>query len=139
MKNIELSNCCKAEIKVVSCDEGTNYYKCVKCNKACDIYMEKLKDQELLSIEIKISQIMDWINRQDELSKELMELARKNLNQSDKKECCDKYSGIDKIIKSKKEDWESKLRKELEFIEVRDCDKETCYQRIIHLVKNIIK
>ena len=37
----ELSNCCGAPITTISHDEGTCYYECHKCKKACDIRQEK--------------------------------------------------------------------------------------------------
>lgn len=30
------SKCCKAEMEVASADEGTNFYVCSACSKACD-------------------------------------------------------------------------------------------------------
>jgi hypothetical protein len=33
----QLSNCCNADLEVNSDDEGTNYYACKKCGKACDL------------------------------------------------------------------------------------------------------
>ena len=36
-KKKELSNCCGAEVATISHNEGTCYYECHKCHKACDI------------------------------------------------------------------------------------------------------
>lgn len=32
------SNCCQVGVIVVGGDEGTNYWKCEKCGKPCDLY-----------------------------------------------------------------------------------------------------
>ena len=30
------SNCCGADVTVSTSDEGTSYYVCLECNRACD-------------------------------------------------------------------------------------------------------
>lgn len=51
-ENKELSDCCKAQIRIVGDIEGTHYFACNKCNKPCDLYIEreieKLSDGKLL-------------------------------------------------------------------------------------------
>ena len=34
------SNCCNAEVRVESGDEGTSHYACNKCGNACDLKIE---------------------------------------------------------------------------------------------------
>lgn len=44
----DLSNCCKSDIMVVSGDEGTSHYECIKCKKACDIFKKGIDCGEIL-------------------------------------------------------------------------------------------
>lgn len=41
--NGQVSNCCRAELQVSSSDEGTSFYVCSSCNKACDVYSPPIK------------------------------------------------------------------------------------------------
>ena len=47
----QLSNCCKAEMKVITDTDlgslGTSYYECIKCGKPCDIYVVKTWQEKL--------------------------------------------------------------------------------------------
>ena len=36
----ELSNCCKAQIRYITGDEGTGHMVCVRCNRPYDMYVE---------------------------------------------------------------------------------------------------
>ena len=42
--NITRSNCCGAEVKLYSGDEGTNHYICGVCGKACGLAGERVED-----------------------------------------------------------------------------------------------
>lgn len=41
MEKIYLSNCCNAEVKVYSSEEGTNSWECTKCGKTCDAHLKE--------------------------------------------------------------------------------------------------
>ena len=48
MKKQPESNCCHEAMYPVQGDEGTGYYACIKCNKACDQYNEaKVIEEEM--------------------------------------------------------------------------------------------
>lgn len=45
--NIALSKCCDSVLKVSSSDEGTSFYICVACDKACDYYLKNELNSKL--------------------------------------------------------------------------------------------
>lgn len=63
-KNI-VSKCCKASLKVVEGDEGTNHFECTKCGKAADIYSDDKKEASMTQLE----------NTKKEILKELEQTA----------------------------------------------------------------
>ena len=62
----QLSNCCKAEMKVITDTDlgraGTSYYECIKCGKPCDIYVAKTWQEELENLMVRVDGDLDAVD-----------------------------------------------------------------------------
>lgn len=57
----ELSNCCKAPVHVHSADEGTSYYECKACWRACDLHVPGINNQWIKSnIKLPVKECFVW-------------------------------------------------------------------------------
>lgn len=45
----EKSKCCNADVKVISGDEGTSYYQCLKCNQPTDLQSYNFVEDDILA------------------------------------------------------------------------------------------
>ena len=43
MKNKFISDCCLADVETIGSDEGTSYWRCTSCEKACSVIERKFK------------------------------------------------------------------------------------------------
>ena len=91
-----ISNCCKAETRIEGDSEGTRYYVCTKCGKACDLWTGRQKkkkvdkEEQKADEDIKSGRIsfksakkaVTWLKK-DDFSPTKLEKIREMLEESD--------------------------------------------------------
>lgn len=60
--NLTKSKCCKAEIMVINEDEGTMFWKCCECEKACDPFYGDVDENKFKTCCKKLFQLFPFWN-----------------------------------------------------------------------------